>query len=43
MRATLEPFRESVTVHLEADGGGLLKYPSCDGRWLDAEELELIS
>jgi hypothetical protein len=43
VRATLEPFRESVTVHLEADGGGLLKYPSCDGRWLDAEELELIS
>jgi hypothetical protein len=42
-RSTLEPFRASVLVHLEADSGGLLKYPSCDGRWLDAAELELAS
>ena len=42
-RSTLEPFRASVLVHLEADSGGLLKYPSCDGRWLDAWELELAS
>ena len=34
-RATVEPWRLAVLVHLEDDTGGQLKYPSCDGRWLD--------
>ena len=36
-RATAEPGRESVLVHLEADSGGMRKWPSCDGRWLDEQ------
>jgi hypothetical protein len=32
-RATAEPWTESVLVHLE--GGGVQKYPTCDGRWID--------
>jgi hypothetical protein len=36
-RATAEPRRESVLVHLEADSGGMRKFPTCDGRWLDKQ------
>ena len=42
-RSTVRPWTLSVLVHIEADIGGLLKYPSCDGRWLDAAELELTA
>ena len=31
----VEPFTLSVLVHLEDDRGGMRKWPSCDGRWLD--------
>ena len=34
-RAAVEPFTLSVLVHLEDDRGGMRKWPSCDGRWLD--------
>jgi hypothetical protein len=34
-RATVEPFTLSMLVHLEGDRGGMRKWPSCDGRWLD--------
>jgi hypothetical protein len=34
-RATVEPFTVDVLVHLEGDRGGMRKWPSCDGRWLD--------
>ena len=34
-RATVQPWTLAVLVHLEDDTGGQLKYPSCDGRWLD--------
>lgn len=36
-RATAKPGREAVLVHLEADRGGMRKWPSCDGRWLDEQ------
>lgn len=36
-RAALEPGRVSVLVHLEDDRGGMRKWPSCDGRWLDQQ------
>ena len=38
-RSTVRPWTLGVLVHLEDDRGGLLKYPSCDGRWLDAAEV----
>jgi 5-methylcytosine-specific restriction protein A len=34
-RSTVGPWTLSVLVHLEDDRGGMRKYPSCDGRWLD--------
>jgi hypothetical protein len=34
-RATSEPWTESVLVHLEEDRGGVRKFPTCDGRWVD--------
>lgn len=37
-RSTLEPWTESVLVHLEDDRGGMRKYPTCDGRWADEPE-----
>ena len=34
-RVTLQPWTLAVLVRLEENRGGLLKYPTCDGRWLD--------
>jgi len=34
-RATTEPWTLSVLVHLEDDRGGMRKWPSCSGGWLD--------
>jgi hypothetical protein len=34
-RATVAPGSVSVLVHLAGDAGGLQKWPSCDGDWLD--------
>lgn len=34
-RVTALPGSLSVLVHLEDDRGGMEKWPSCDGRWLD--------
>jgi hypothetical protein len=38
-RSTVEPWMLGVLVHLEDDRGGMLKYPSCSGEWLDAAEV----
>lgn len=35
LRSIIEPGTASVLVHLEDDRGGVRKYPSCDGDWLD--------
>lgn len=37
-RATVAPWTLGVLVHLEENHGGLLKYPSCDGRWADSPD-----
>lgn len=36
-RVTAFPGSLSVLVHLEADSGGMRKWPSCDGKWLDQQ------
>jgi hypothetical protein len=36
-RATAEPWTESVLVHTPEDGGGMTKWPLCDGSYADEQ------
>lgn len=36
-RSTTEPYRVSVLVHTSEDGGGMRKWPLCDGTYADEE------